>query len=272
VELPREHCNQRRDRYTSPVDTPHPYNSRLQPQPWQQHPLTQLVVAIAGVAPLYALSILSSVQSMITGESPKLELWSSIFTVVLFVGVFGSWILVLQHYVCGESLRHLQLSPGKLSQDITSGVALALLLLAAVALLGTLAGIVGVEEIPQANREIAQALAGNKLLFAVWVGPVVWLQAALIEELNRAFMLAKLWRVWTSPAGRALTVIGSALLFGLGHAYQGPQGILGTAVIGLVLGLHYMRRGRLLPLIIAHGIYDTVILSALVLLAANGVL
>lgn len=254
------------------MDTPRPQVSLPTPQPWQRHPLTQLAVAIAGVAPLYVMSIASSLSSMITGESIKLDVWTSLIGAVLIVAVFGSWVLVLQHFVCGESLGQLQLHPGKLGADITSGIALALLLLAAVALLGSLAGIMGVDDVPQANRQIAQALGQNKLLFAVWVGPVVWLQAAVIEELYRAFMLAKLWRVWGGPLARELTVVGSALLFGLGHAYQGPQGILGTAAIGLILGLHYMRRGRLLPLIIAHGIYDTVILTSLVLLVANGVI
>ncbi len=253
------------------MDTPQPHSPRPLPQIWQRHPLTQLGVAIAGIAPLYALSISSSVNSMITGESLKLDLWTSLIQVALMVVVFGSWVLVLQCFICGETLRSLQLQPGGLAPDIVSGITLALVLLAAMALLGSVAGILGEDNVPQVNRQIAEALGRDKLLFAVWLGPVVWLQAALIEELYRAFMLAKLWRVWDGPVARGLTVVGSALLFGLGHAYQGPLGILGTAVIGLILGLHYLRRGRMLPLIIAHGIYDTVILASLVLLVANGI-
>lgn len=254
------------------MDTPQPQSSRPSPQSWQRHPLTQLLVAIAGIAPLYTLSILSSVESMITGESPKLDPLSSLMGVVLMVAVFGSWVLALQYFICGETLAQLQPKPGRFATDLASGIALALVLLAAVALLGSLTGLAGAEDVPQANRQIAAALGRDKLLFAIWVGPVAWIQAAAIEELYRAFMLDKLWRVWPSALAQVLTVIGSALLFGLGHAYQGPQGILGTAVIGGILGLHYLRRRRLLPIIIAHGIYDSVILTTLVLFVANGVI
>jgi uncharacterized protein len=83
-------------------------------------------------------------------------------------------------------------------------------------------------------------------------------------------LLTRMWRVWPSHAGRVLTVIGSALLFGLGHAYQGPLGIVGTGLIGLVLGWHYLKHGRMLPLIIAHGLYDSCVLLAMVLFVRQG--
>jgi membrane protease YdiL (CAAX protease family) len=70
--------------------------------------------------------------------------------------------------------------------------------------------------------------------------------------------------VWPGFAGRWLVLIGSALLFGLGHAYQGGLGIMGTALIGFVLGWHYLVYGRVLPLIIGHALYDTVVIVTMV--------
>ena len=44
----------------------------------------------------------------------------------------------------------------------------------------------------------------------------------------------------------------SSVAFGLGHAYQGPQGILATGFVGLVLGLIYVWIGSLVPVQILH--------------------
>jgi membrane protease YdiL (CAAX protease family) len=52
-------------------------------------------------------------------------------------------------------------------------------------------------------------------------------------------------------------------VFGLAHAYQGATGILVTGVLGLVFGLLYLRSKSLWPLVIAHGLIDTLSLVAL---------
>jgi membrane protease YdiL (CAAX protease family) len=55
-----------------------------------------------------------------------------------------------------------------------------------------------------------------------------------------------------------------ALLFGLGHVYLGPRGVMNAAAIGLVMGGVYWASGRnLWPLIIAHGLVDSVSLTVL---------
>lgn len=55
-----------------------------------------------------------------------------------------------------------------------------------------------------------------------------------------------------------------ALLFGLGHAYLGPRGVMNAASIGLVSGAVYWASGRnLWPLIVAHGLIDSVSLTLL---------
>jgi membrane protease YdiL (CAAX protease family) len=56
----------------------------------------------------------------------------------------------------------------------------------------------------------------------------------------------------------AIALVVSAVIFGLGHAYQGPAGVIKTGAIGLAFGLAYLAVGRnLWPLIIAHGLIDT---------------
>jgi membrane protease YdiL (CAAX protease family) len=56
-----------------------------------------------------------------------------------------------------------------------------------------------------------------------------------------------------------LAIIAQAIMFGLGHSYQGLYGIVLTGAIGLVMGITYWLGGRwLLPVILAHGLVDTI--------------
>jgi membrane protease YdiL (CAAX protease family) len=254
------------------VDNPVPRSVRPDAQPWQRHPLTQLLAVLAAVTPLYGLSILSGAKILITGEMPLPTAWGSLSWALVYVSAFGLWVLALQYFICGADLAAFQLKTGTILNDIYYGVIYAFVLLLAMLAFQLLTAPAGAVEIPQANRAIADALAHDSLAFILWVGPVVWLQAAVLEELYRVFTLSRLWLVWPTPMGRALVLIGSSLLFGLGHLYQGPLGMAGTALIGAMLGYCYLRHGRVLPLIIAHGLYDTAALCGLVLLSKNGLI
>ncbi len=54
------------------------------------------------------------------------------------------------------------------------------------------------------------------------------------------------------------TILWSSLLRGAYHLYQGFGAGLGNLVMGLVFGYVWRRTGRLWPLVIAHGLIDTV--------------
>ena len=61
----------------------------------------------------------------------------------------------------------------------------------------------------------------------------------------------------------------SGLLRGIYHLYQGIGAGLGNLVMGVVFGYAWCRSGRLWPLIIAHGIIDTVAFVGYVLLSGR---
>jgi membrane protease YdiL (CAAX protease family) len=238
--------------------------------PWQRHPLTQFLAVLLGVGPMYLLSILGGTGEAAARDFRPPTVFGSLLLVVIVVVLFGGVLVLLLNAVCGEPLRALNLRRSTLRQDLADGAGLCLYIIAAMLLYGLFLGWTGMEQVPAANRKIADALAANLQLLPIWFGPVVWLQAALYEEFSRVFLLSRLWQIWPGLAVRVAVVLVSATLFGLGHIYQGATGALGTAVIGMILGLHYMARGRVLPLIIAHGIYDTLVLATLVIGTVNG--
>jgi membrane protease YdiL (CAAX protease family) len=75
------------------------------------------------------------------------------------------------------------------------------------------------------------------------------------EVIVVAFLLTRLRQLRVNPVTALLV---SSLLRGAYHLYQGFSAGLGNVVMGLVFAYVWRRTGRLWPLIIAHGIIDSV--------------
>ena len=69
--------------------------------------------------------------------------------------------------------------------------------------------------------------------------------------------------------GNTRTLLYAALLRGAYHLYQGFGAGLGNLAMGLVFGVVWRRYGRLWPLIVAHGLIDTVAFVGFALLAGH---
>jgi uncharacterized protein len=75
------------------------------------------------------------------------------------------------------------------------------------------------------------------------------------EVIVVAFLLTRLHQLRVNPVAAMLA---SSLLRGAYHLYQGFSAGLGNVAMGLVFAYVWRRTGRLWPLIIAHGIIDSV--------------
>ncbi len=90
---------------------------------------------------------------------------------------------------------------------------------------------------------------------------LVWTFAAFGEEISyRGYLLgraADLGRRSVAAYWGAMVL--ASVLFGYGHFYKGPAGIVDSGVAGLILGAAYLLSGRnLWSSILAHGFIDTV--------------
>ena len=97
--------------------------------------------------------------------------------------------------------------------------------------------------------------------YALAVLIFVWIFAAFGEEIvYRGYLLTRAADLGRrSPAAYLAAVVATSILFGVGHFYKGPAGMVDTGVAGLVLGGAYLLAGRNLWVsIVAHGLVDTV--------------
>jgi uncharacterized protein len=93
-----------------------------------------------------------------------------------------------------------------------------------------------------------------------WLG-LVWTFAAFGEEIGyRGYLLNRAADVGgRSKAAYWASVLIVSVLFGYGHYYKGPAGIVDSGMAGLILGAVYVLSGRnLWVCILAHGFIDTV--------------
>lgn len=169
-------------------------------------------------------------------------------------------ILILNKYLLKENISAFSRGKGKWFWDILTGIALTavyfLLLFAERAVIAELLppGKPPSEEIIRLMID----LANNKVLLAVWLGPVVWIGVALFEELSRAFFYNCLWNLSKNKFWIIFTIIFVAVVWGFAHLYQGAFGIISVSIQGLIMGIFYYKFRRILPLIISHALYDSI--------------
>jgi len=105
----------------------------------------------------------------------------------------------------------------------------------------------------------AEAITGNVAVALRWL-LIVWTFAAFGEEISyRGYLLTRAADVGArSKTAYWIAVLLVSVLFGIGHYYKGPAGVVDSGMAGLVLGIAYMLSGRnLWACILAHGFIDT---------------
>lgn len=109
----------------------------------------------------------------------------------------------------------------------------------------------------------ADEITGN-LPAALTALVLIWTFAALGEEIGyRGYLLRRAAELLGgSGAAWWLAVVVASVLFGIGHYYKGPAGMIDSGVAGLVLGSVYVLTGRnVWACVLAHGFIDTVAVS-----------
>ena len=105
--------------------------------------------------------------------------------------------------------------------------------------------------------------SGDTRAFQIWLAQA-WTLAAFGEEMVfRGYLIRRLLDLaGDSPGARAAGLVISSILFGLAHGYQGWAGVIATGTIGALLAsLYFVASRNLWPVILCHGLVDTVALS-----------
>lgn len=179
------------------------------------------------------------------------------------LGIVVIWLLM--RFYLKEQLSSLNSGAGGLITDLLWGMALtaayfALFFIARYTLRDLLAF--------TPNRELLGLMLDMRKepwMLVLWFGPVLWIGIALYEEMVRAFLLSEMWSFSENKLWVSLAVLIAAAVIGLTHWSQGPYGIVTIAIKSMLIGSFYFHRRRLLPLVIAHVLYDGLQVGTLLL-------
>jgi hypothetical protein len=115
--------------------------------------------------------------------------------------------------------------------------------------------------IPQADNsrfDILHSDLPNLILNVV----AMWFTAGFLEELLwRGYLMNRLVDLQGKKTKLAwvISLVGSAIFFGLGHTYQGLGGVIRITAVGLLFGAAFLTvRRNLWPVIIAHAVLNTI--------------
>jgi membrane protease YdiL (CAAX protease family) len=111
-----------------------------------------------------------------------------------------------------------------------------------------------------ADLSIFSEITGNLKITLIYIA-LAWIMAAFGEEMvYRGYLMNRVADLFNRTHGAFLiSLIVVHAGFGLAHAYQGVTGILDEGLMGLLLGIIYLRTGRNLAVpIVAHGVQDSI--------------
>jgi membrane protease YdiL (CAAX protease family) len=176
---------------------------------------------------------------------------------LVFGGATIVWILLLLRLLCRERVKDLNLESGSIKRDLVHGLILFAIFFAFMFVdQATISRML--PRAPSADfTPLLEALRGDPLVLLLWFGPVVWIGVAAFEELTLVFLISRLLEIWPSLSGKIVAIILASLLFAVAHLYQGPAGMVSIGVLSLFAGVYYVHWGRVMPLIIAHALFDS---------------
>jgi membrane protease YdiL (CAAX protease family) len=209
-----------------------------------------LVAVLVIVSPLYAMRQRRRLERDLADGVPDARLKAYRRLVVTEWGVTA--VLLVLWIVAGRELTLLGLRPPDgVGFVIAAAISVAITMLLVVQMRA-------LRRKPEVAAQVRAAAAPVAFLLPATPAELrgfylVSLTAGILEELYyRGFLM---WYLGVfGPAWLALLL--SALLFGTGHLYQGPAGIVKTGVAGVFLGALYWLSGSLWMPMLAHTVVD----------------
>jgi membrane protease YdiL (CAAX protease family) len=158
------------------------------------------------------------------------------------------WVLLRAN---GDRVRDLGFAPDGTGRFLLRTVLLSvgLFVLANVVLNSLLSAVLGRSGAPP-----IAALFGDTRELPYWIFCAL-VGGGFTEELTRAFTLTRFEKLF-GRAGLVVALIVDSVVFGLGHLYQGRAVAVSSAITGLILGLIFLRRRRVIDAMAVHALFD----------------
>ena len=219
----------------------------------QQHGLRLSVLIVGFLWLLQILNLIFPDEPALNFFLPHVSMIENMPLAALYAMVKGIGYLLLVLgllRLTGERLTDLGFQSERLPRHVLTGALFGI----AIFVFNTALLLPVIEHLLPGFRVSNSALFASSLNIAIlfFLGIV---KGGFLEELWRIFVLTRFEKVF-QKTGLVTALIVSSIIFGLGHAYQGKSAVVGTAVIGFLNGLVYLRKRSAIEAVIAHAVFD----------------
>jgi membrane protease YdiL (CAAX protease family) len=157
----------------------------------------------------------------------------------------------------GESIRDLGLVPDR---SWTGVLRLAVLSIGLFVLTNMLLNPLFGALMPRTGELPIASLFADRSQAPYWIFSAI-VGGGFAEELARAFVLTRFEKL-LGRGGLVAALLIDSVAFGLGHLYQGPASAVSSGVTGLLLGLIFLSRRRVIDAMIVHAVFDLMGIAA----------
>jgi membrane protease YdiL (CAAX protease family) len=208
-----------------------------------------IVFFILFILPILSFfGVLTSTQAVNIELTEFVILFSSIITILLFIGTPLIWYFLVNKFTIKEMLYNLKLKREKIDTAFLWGVVAAIAMLIIVIGIGTILYYLGVD---QKNLSNIEDLAGNLTIFTMLF--IIIFQSISEEIFFRGFLLEKI----DSTSGQYIAILTTAFLFGIAHLTYGKiYPSIMPMIMGVLLGFIVIKTKNLYAAITAHMIFN----------------
>lgn len=230
-------------------------------KPWQQKKWVPVLAILLGYTLPLAVFILQLFGGPATAKGYLL--YTMVYTLLVL-----AVLLLLLRFLCGERPKVLNPKQGTWWKDILGGIGLVVITFSMKLLLDPVIArfFYRATDTQSGMMDLVNTLARNPWLFAVFIGPALFIGVAGSEELTRVFFITRWIKISSSKVWLGVGIFLSAFLFGLNHVAQGTAGVISVTLNALIMVLWYLRFGRIFHLVVAHYLYDAVQFGPFILL------
>lgn len=156
-----------------------------------------------------------------------------------------------------ERWAELGFSPGFLASSLLRGSVFAIGLFL---LLNVVVGSLLASLTPGGGSEAIRVLFRDPRQAPLWIFAGI-VGGGFTEELIRAFVLTRFDKA-SGKLGLAFAIVADSVVFGIGHSYQGPDGIVKTGLTGLLFAFIFLQRRRVTDAMVTHAGFDILGIAA----------
>jgi len=183
---------------------------------------------------------------------------SQVFLHALLFGVSTILIVILLLYLTKEKFKDIGFIRQNIMKQLRNGFFFGVLIfIADTFVISPLVRLL-LPETSAAGVEMSKLFA-NIYYLPIWIF-IALFKGGFSEELWRIFTLTRFEKCW-GKFGLFFALTFGSVIFGIGHLYQGVEGLVSTSILGVFYALVYLRKRLALEAVFAHAIFDLIALT-----------